>query len=175
MRKVTRFLTAATLACGAMAMATAANAADGKILTVRSNDIIQQSPQAKAAADKMKQEFERRKNDLEAEYKRFADDVKKFQQEADLTSAADRAKREKDLNTRKIDLDYKQRQFQEDAANRDRQLSSELMVKIRGVIAQIAKERGADLVISDAVYAADGIDITAEVLKRLQAPAAAAK
>ena len=163
MRKVFRLLTAATLACGAMAMANVAAAADGKILTVRSNEIIQQSPQAKAAAEKMKAEFERRKNDLEAEYKRFAEDVKKFQQEADLISAADRAKREKDLNTRKIDLDYKQRQFQE------------LMVKIRGVISQIAKERGADLVITDAVYAADGIDITAEVLKRLQAPSAAAK
>lgn len=86
-----------------------------------------------------------------------------------MLSAADAAKREKDLTTRQLDLQYKQRQFQEDFANRDRQLTTEMMAKIKGVIVQVAKEKGADLVVQDPIFAADSVDITAEVLKRLQA------
>lgn len=170
MRKVTRVLTVLSLAGAALAVATPA-LAEAKIVSIRAAELVQQSPQFKAGAEKMKAEFDRRKNEIEADAKRFVEDAKKFQKEADLLSAADRAKQEKDLNTRRVDLEYKQRQFQEDFANRDRQLTSEMMAKIKGVIVQVAKERGADLVVQDPVYAADSIDITAEVLKRLQAGA----
>lgn len=168
MRKATRVLTALTLACAALSVATPA-LAEAKIVSIRAAELVQQSPQFKAGADKMKAEFDRRKNEIEADAKRFVEDAKKFQKDADLLSAADRAKQEKDLNTRRVDLEYKQRQFQEDFANRDRQLTTEMMAKIKGVIVQVAKERGADLVVQDPVYAADSIDITDEVLKRLQA------
>ncbi|MEQ1440238.1 OmpH family outer membrane protein [Fontimonas sp. SYSU GA230001] len=143
--------------------------AETKIAAIRSNELVQQSPQFKAGQDKMKQEFERRANELEAEAKKFGEDVKSFQKEAELLSAADRAKKEKDLNTRKIDLEYKTRQFQEERATRERQLFADMMTKIKGVIEQVAKEKGVGLVIENPVYAEAGIDITDEVLKRLQA------
>ncbi|SFF29999.1 periplasmic chaperone for outer membrane proteins Skp [Fontimonas thermophila] len=140
-----------------------------KIAAIRSNELVQQSPQFKAGQEKMKQEFERRANDLEAEAKKLAEDIKAFQKEAELLSAADRARKEKDLNTRKIDFEYKSRQFQEERANRERQLFTEMMGKIKAVIEQVAKEKGAAIVIENPVYAEPGIDITDEVLKRLQA------
>jgi len=167
MRKTTRLFAVLSLACSTLAIAQPV-LAQTKIVAIRAAELVQQSPQFKAGAEKMKAEFDRRKNEIEADAKRFVDDAKKFQKEADLLSAADRAKQEKDLNTRRVDLEYKQRQFQEDFANRDRQLTTEMMAKIKGVIVQVAKEKGADLVIQDPVYAADAIDITAEVLQRLQ-------
>jgi len=173
MRKAIRLLTAVTLACGALMATNAASAADTKILTIRAGEIVQQSPQFKAGADKIKAEFDRRRNEIEADAKKLAEDIKKFQKEADIMSGADRAKQEKDLNTRKIDFEYKQRQFQEDFTNRDRQLTTEMMTKIKAVITQVAKEKGADVVVQDPVYSSDAIDITAEVLKRLQAAPAA--
>ncbi len=160
---------AAAALAAAMTAATPALAQDMKILAIRSSELVQQSPQFKAGQDKMKQEFERRANDLEAEAKKLAEDIKSFQKEAELLSAADRAKKEKDLNTRKIDFEYKSRQFQEERTNRERQLFTEMMGKIKGVIEAVAKEKGATLVIENPVYAADGYDITDEVLKRLQA------
>jgi len=174
MRNLTRFLSVMALASGALLAATPA-LAQTKIASIRAAELVQQSPQFKAGADKIKAEFDRRKNDLEAEAKKFVEDAEKFKKERDLMSAADLAKREKDLSARQLDLQYKQRQFQEDFANRDRQLTTEMMAKIKGVIVQVAKERGAELVVQDPIYAADSVDITAEVLKRLQAGGGGAK
>lgn len=140
-----------------------------KIGAIRTADVVLQSPQFKSGADRMKAEFDRRRNELEAGAKKFQEDVEKFQREADLLSAADRAKREKDLNTRRIDLGYQQRQLQEDMTNRDRELTQEMRDKINAVIVVVAKEQGFDLVVQDPAFAADSVDITAEVLKRLQA------
>jgi outer membrane protein len=156
-------LTAAALAVPA------AHAQSAKIGAIRTADVVLQSPQYKASAEKMKQEFDRRRNDLEAEAKKLEDDLKKFQREADLLSAADRAKTEKDLNTRRIDFGYKQRQFSEDMSNRDRQLTQEMRSKINDVILAVAKEKGYDLIVQDPAYAAEAVDITDEVLKRLKA------
>lgn len=170
MHMTKHFLAIATLACSALLATPAALAqAQAKIVSIRAAELVQQSPQFKAGAEKMKQEFDRRKTEIEADAKRFVEDAQKFQKEADLLSAADRAKREKDLNTRRVDLEYKQRQFQEDFAARDRQLTTEMMAKIKGVIVQVAKEKGADLVIQDPVWSSETIDITDDVLKRLQA------
>ncbi len=152
-----------------MLMAGPAMAQIEKIATIRSNELVQQSPQFKTGQDKMKQEFERRANDLQAEAKKLAEDIDSFKKEAELLSAGDRAKKEKDLNTRKIDFEYKSRQFQEERQNRERQLFVEMMGKIKGVIDDVAKERGLMVVIENPVYSDDALDITDEVLKRLKA------
>lgn len=158
-----------TLIAGATLLFAGAAAAEVKIATIRAGEIVSQSPQYKAGADKMKTEFDRRKNDIEAEGKKFQDDVKKYQKEGDAMSSADRAKTEKDLQSRQVDLQYKQRQFQEDLQNRDRQLTTDMTLKIKAVIEAVAKEKGIDLVLQDPVFASPAVDITADVLKKLQA------
>lgn len=140
-----------------------------KIAVVRSADVVRDSAQFKAAESKMKGEFEKRKNDLEAQAKAFGDDVKAYQRDGDTLSADQRAKKEKDLNARQVDLQFAQRKFQEDLANRDRELTQDMMSKIKTVIVAISKEKGISLVVQDPVYSDDSIDITADVLKRLNA------
>jgi outer membrane protein len=161
-------LIATTVAAAALLFAGTA-AAEIKIATIRATELVAQSPQFKAGADKMKAEFDRRKSDLEADGKKFQDDVKKYQKEGDAMSTADRAKTEKDLQSRQVDLQYKQRQFQEDLQSRDRQLTTDMTNKIKTVIETVAKEKGIDLVLQDPVYASPTVDITADVLKKLQA------
>jgi outer membrane protein len=151
-----------------------ASSADLIIVSIRAAEIVQNSPQFKAGQASIKSEFEKRKNDLEAEAKKLGEDAKKFQREADVMAADARAKAEKDLQTRKIDFDYKQRVFGEDFQKRDRELTEGMMSKIKEVVTQVAKERNASLVLQDPVYAADSIDITEEVVKRLQAKGAGA-
>lgn len=159
---------AAAAVAASLFAATPALAQTLKIASIRSNELLQQSPQFKASQEKMKQEFERRANDLEAEAKALGEDIKTFQREAELLSSADRARKEKDLNTRKIDFEYKTRQFQEERQTRERQLFAEMMGKIKGVIEAVAKEQGVNMVIENPVYASEDFDITDEVLKRLQ-------
>lgn len=147
--------------------------AELKIITIRGGDLVQASPVFKTGQAQIKTEFEKRKADLEAEARKLGDDAKKFQREADVMSSEARAKAEKELGTRKVDFEYKQRQFGEDFQKRDRELSEKLMNNIKEVVIQIAKEQGADIVLQDPVYAAPGIDVTDQVIKRLQAGSAA--
>ncbi|HSW13855.1 MAG TPA: hypothetical protein VLI06_13510, partial [Solimonas sp.] len=65
MRTITRILSAMTLASGALLAAMPAMA-QTKVASIRAAELVQQSPQFKAGADKIKAEFDRRKNDLEA-------------------------------------------------------------------------------------------------------------
>jgi len=153
----------------ALFSAAAAAQADTKILTVRFGEVVRDSAPYKAAETKMKAEFEKRRADLEAQGKSLADDYKAYQRDADTLSADQRLKKEKDLKSRESDINFAQRKFQEDLQNRDRELTQDLVGKVRDVITQVAKEKGADLIIQDAIYASPAADITAEVLKRLNA------
>lgn len=165
MRNLLPYVAAAVFMLGAAAPAQA----ELKIVTIRAAEIVAASPQFKASQTSMKAEFEKRNDELESEARKFADDTQKFRREADVMSSDARAKAEKDLQTRRIDLDYKQRQFREDFQKRDRELSEKLMNNIKQVVVEVAQTKGADLVLQDPVYAAAGIDVTDEVIKRLQA------
>lgn len=165
--KISHTLAAALVAVFAAAPALAQNTGT-KLATIRSSDIAAQAPQFKAMQDKLKTEFERRQNEFEAEMKKFQEDGKNFQREADVLSAADRAKKEKDLQTRRVDLEYKGRSLQEEFGKRREQLLVETMGKLKSVIEQVAKEKGVAVVLENPVYASPEIDLTAEVLKRLQ-------
>lgn len=169
MRKPMNLMYAVLLAASALA-SSAALAQTGRIATLRANDLVQQSPQFKAGQERMRAEFERRATELEADLKKLQEDAKKFQKEGDLMSPADRAKIEKDLNTRRIDFEYRSKQFQEERTTRERQLFTDMMANIKAVIEAVARERGVDLVIENPVYSSPAIDITDDVLKRLQAP-----
>lgn len=150
--------------------------AELKIITIRAGELVQASPQFKAGQQQMKTEFEKRKGELEAEAKKLGEDATRFKKEADVMSGEARAKAEKDLQTRKIDFEYKQRSFGEEFQKRDREMSEKLMGVIKEVVMAVAKERGADLVLQDPIYASAVVDVTDEVVKRLQAaPAPAAK
>ena len=159
----------AALALTVAATAQAQSLAAPKIAVVRSADVVKDSAQFKSAETKMKAEFEKRKNDLEAQAKAFGNDVEAYKRDADTLSADQRAKKEKDLNARQVDIQFAQRKFQEDLQNRDRELTQDMMGKIKNVIVAVSKEKGITLVVQDPVYSDDSIDITAEVLKRLNA------
>lgn len=146
---------------------TSAASAQTKIAVVRSADLVRESPLYKAAESKMKAEFEKRSKDLQEMERKLGEDIKKYQKEADTLSTDARAKTEKDLGSRQIDIATAKRKFQEDLTTRDRELTQDLMGKIKDVIQQVAKEKGLDLIVQDPVYFNPTMDVTDEVLKRL--------
>lgn len=152
----------------AAAIALPVQAQSAKIATIRSSEVAAQAPQFKTMQEKLKAEFERRQNDFEADMKRFQDDGTAFKKEADILAAGERAKKEKDLATRRIDLESKGRALQEEFGRRREQLMIETMGKLKTVIEQVAKEKGVAVVLENPVYAAPEYDITGDVVKRLQ-------
>lgn len=150
-------------------------AAELKMGAVRSAEIAQRAPQFKTVETKLKSEFDRRGNELKAEATKLQEDARNFQKEADTLTAADRAAKEKALTTRRIDLETKGRQVEEDFQKRRQELFAQSMGSIKTVIDALAKERGLDVIIENPVFVKPEYDLTAEVLKRLQAAPAAAK
>src|ERR1700761_106653 len=86
--------------------------ADIKIAAVHM-DAMQNAPQIKALMAQIQAEVERRRSLLEASQKQFADDVQKYQRDQATMSVDQRDKTEKDLNTRKAQLEYDQRKAQD--------------------------------------------------------------
>lgn len=117
----------------------------------------------------MKADFERRAKELEQDGKSLSEDLQEFKRNADVMSAAERARTEKDLNTRRIDFNYAERKFREDVAAREQELAQKLMNQISEVIEAVAKEGNYDLVLQDPVFASDAVDVTGAVLSRLEA------
>ena len=155
----------------ALLFTTAAAQAELKIAAVR-EDLLQNAPQLRAAQQQMQSEVEKRRATIEAQAKQLADDVQKYQRDGATMSMDQRDKTEKDLNTRKAQLDYDQRKAQDDLQARSQELQSAAIGKIKDVIFQVAKEKGYDIVINGAFIINPSVDITDEVLKRLgSAPA----
>ncbi|HET8881562.1 MAG TPA: OmpH family outer membrane protein [Solimonas sp.] len=152
-----------------LAITTLPALADVKIGAVRSADLAQKAPQFKAMQDQLKAQFERRQNDLEADAKKLQADGQAFQKEADMLAPADRAKKEKDLTTRRIDIESKGRQLQDDFNEARQQQFAKTMDAIKTVIDAVAKERNLDLIVENPVFVKPELDVTDDVLKRLQA------
>lgn len=150
-------------------------AAQSKIAAISTQVLLRDAPQIRAADQKLKAEFEKREKELQAEGKKLSDDFKKAQREADAMSPQQKAAAEKDLFNRKSDYELKQRQFAEQAQARNGELQREVLEQISKAIEEVAREKGLDLVLRDPAFAAPGMDITGDVLKKLGALSEAKK
>ncbi len=144
-------------------------AAQTKVGAISLPQLLRDSPQVRSANDKFKAEFQKREDDLKAEGKKLQEDAKKYQRDADTMSGQQRADTEKNLNTRRIDFELKQRQFAEQAQARNDELQREVLEKINRAITEVAKEKGLDLVVRDPAFASTEVDVTSDVMKKLAA------
>lgn len=151
----------------ALLSAAAPASAELKVGVVSMPRLQREAPQIKNANEQMRAEFEKKQQSLEADGRRLEDDIKKFQREGATMSSDQRAKAEKDLSTRKIDFDAKQREISEQAQNRQREMLRDLQVSFDAAIKAVVQEQGLNLVVPDPVYADDALDITDAVLKKL--------
>ncbi len=147
---------------------TGAANAETRIAVISAAKLVTSSPQYKSAEEAMRKEFEDRAKKLEADVKALAADIESFKRDADIMSGSERARKEKDLNTRRIDQGYAEQKFKEDFAGRRQELFNQVLANISEVIKAVAKEGKYAIVLQDPVYAEDSVDITETVLKRLK-------
>lgn len=160
----------ALLPAALLSIALAAPAlAETKIGVINMSVLMRDAPQVRAADSQFKIEFDKREKDLQAERKKFQEDFKKAQREADAMSPQQKAAAEKDLFNRKSDLDLKERQFSEQVQARNQELQRAIFEKFNKAIDQVAREKGLDLVLRDAAFVNPSLDLTAEVIKKLAA------
>ncbi len=142
-----------------------------KIGFVSSERILRDAVPAKAAQQKLEQEFSKRDKELQDMAARLKQLGERIERDAAVTAESERAKRQREFSDLERDFQRKQREFREDLNQRRNEELAQVVEKANRVIRQIAEQEKYDLILSDqVVHVSSRIDITDKVLKALSAP-----
>jgi len=148
-----------------------------KVAFVNLQQIAALSAEGKASTAKVQALIKKKQDEAAAKQKTLADNQNKLQS-GTLNEAA-RAQLEKDIERMNVEGQRFQQDAQAEITELNQQLQGEFEQKLRPVLEQVAKEKGLQVLLSAAdagfVWADPGLDLTMEVVKRLDTkPAAAA-
>lgn len=163
----------------ALALAAAPAAwADIKIGYVDYGRLGEESPQAKAALEAIRNEFNPRQRDLQNQQQALKAKQDKLEKDSATMSQDQRGRAEKELRDGARELARKQGEVQDDFNARRNEEMSRLQRTLIEEVRTYAKAQNFDLIIADGViYSTPALDITPAILSALQAkgpkPAAA--
>ncbi len=158
------------LACCAIILAGTAHPAlaDLRVAYVDVSRLMEESAQAKAVRQAMEREFAPRQMALQNEQKQIADLETRYRREAEVMKEAEKKKLLGDIRQRGQQLEVKGRAFQSDVQKRTGLELKRINDTIKTIMESMARRKKLDLILVDGVaYAANGIDITDEVLAEL--------
>jgi len=136
--------------------------------------ILREAPPAQRAQKKLEQEFSERGQELS----KMAEQLKKMQgnleKNALTMSESERQKREREFGDVNRDFQRKQREFNEDLAQRRKEEFDGVLERANRAVKQIAEAEKLDVVFQNeqVVWASMRIDITDRVIKALEEPRA---
>lgn len=144
------------------------NAAD-KLAFINPAVLMEKSPQAINAANKMKDEFKDREANLREQVTAIQTMEKTYKNDGAIMSDDQRKKAEESIIQSKRKFQFDQQSIKEDLQKRRGQLIQEIQKDISGVIQEYGKENGYDFIFTDGVaFASAAVDITDDILKELQ-------
>lgn len=157
---------------GALLLAAAPAWAQVKVGVVDYGRLMEESPQAQAALEAIRNEFTPRQRELQSAQAALKAKEEKLQKDRATMSPEEISKAEKELRDGVRDLARKQAEVQEDFNARRNEETSRLQRTLIEEVRAYAKAQKFDLVIADGViYADSSIDITPAVLEQLRAKA----
>lgn len=142
-----------------------------KIGYVNFGQLMQESPQAATVREALQEEFAPRQREIVARATELQEKQEQIQRDLDVMGPEERRNAENELRRDDRELKRQQQEFQEDANLRQNEALRQLQGELFREVQTYATQAGFDLVIAEAgvVYASDAIDITAQVLKQLNA------
>jgi len=142
-------------------------AAEFKIGFVDRERILRESGAAKRAQAKLKKEFSIREVELEKMEKQGRDLQVTLQKESVTLPEAERSARERQLAQLERDFKRMQRELREDQTLRSNEELVSLQERANKIISEIAEKEKFDLILQEAVFASQRIDLTDRVIKAL--------
>ena len=136
--------------------------------------ILREAPAAQRAQKKLEQEFSQRGQELS----RLAEQLKKMQESLEKNavtmSESERQKREREFGDVNRDFQRRQREFNEDLAQRRKEEFDGVLERTNRAVRKIAEAEKLDIVFQNeqVVWASTRIDITDKVIKALEDPRA---
>ena len=168
---MSKLAVALTAFLSALMLAQPAHADDYKIGVLHVERILQQSASAKAAHDRIEQEFKGRDADISRKEQEVRDTAAQLEKTRATLSADARATLERTLETRTRDVQRLRQSFAEDLRTRQFEELDKLKERLDRVLTRYAKERNFDLILQDALFVGRAVDITDDIIKALEAPA----
>jgi outer membrane protein len=159
----------AVVLVGAAASAVAQEAAP-RLGYVNTERILRESNAAKAAQQKLEQEFSRRDKELQETAAKLRQMSERLDRDAAVLSETDRLRRQREVADLDKDFQRRQREFREDLNQRRNEELASVVDRANRVIKQLAEQEKYDLILQEAVFASPRIDITEKVLRALNAP-----
>jgi len=169
MRSSSRCPLAVLVAAAAFACAVTlpAGADDYRIGVLHVERILQQSAPAKAALERIQQEFKARDAELGQKEQEVRDAAAQLEKVRATLPAEERATRERALEARTREVERQRQVFAEDLRNRQFQELDKLKERLDRVLTTYAKERNYDLILQDALFVGRSVDITDDIIKAL--------
>jgi len=151
----------------ALAFASASAMAEENIAFINAGVVFQNHPEREAIGQKLESQFKAEADKLAASKKSIDGKIAALQKEAKNLRSADIKKREDEINKLMKAHDEKARKFQQETAQVEREETAKLLESIQAATNKMAKEKGFTYVLdaNSVVYAAEGKDITEDVLK----------
>lgn len=152
-----------------LVFAVSAQSAEVKIAFVNSSTLLEQAPQADIAKKKLEKEFAPREKEIRDAQQAAQNLENKLNKDGVTMSDSERSKQEQELNRQLRDLQRMQSNFRDDLNLRKNEELGKLQRVVLSTIKEVAKSKGYDLVLAEGVvYAAPQVDITSDVLAKLQ-------
>lgn len=151
----------------ALALAMTPALAEFKLGFVNGQRVVNESPQAKKAKQKLEKEFEKRDQELQQLSKRLQTMQEGLEKNGVTMAESERRNKEREFNELNRDFQRKQREFREDLNLRQNEEMAAIFERANKVIRQIAEAEKFDLIVQEAVYFSPRIDITEKVIKAL--------
>ena len=130
--------------------------------------LIEQAPQGAQALESLEDEFRAREEELKNLHDRVQTMEADLEKNILVIDATDAQTRQREIENLKRRLARSQQEAREDYNLRRNEELAKLQTLVRQVIVDLARDRGFDLVVEQAVYVSDAVDITDQVLEVLE-------
>ncbi|MDQ2917355.1 MAG: OmpH family outer membrane protein [Casimicrobiaceae bacterium] len=168
-RRTSHFIRFAAIATAASMFALPAMADNYKIGVLHVERLLQQSKAAKAAHDRIEQEFKGRDADISRKEQDVRAATAQLARDRATLPQEELASRERTLELQTRDVQRLRQQFTEDLRARQFEELDKLKVRLDKVLTEYAKDNHFDLILQDALYVGRSVDITDDVIKALEA------
>jgi outer membrane protein len=145
----------------------ASTATELKVGYVNTQRLFRDAPMAIKAQKKLDGEFSKRDQELQKQAKQIQGVQESLEKNSLTMSESDRRQKERELNDLSRDFQRKQREFREDLNLRQNEEMAAVLERANKVIKQIAEAEKFDLILQDAVFVSQRLDITEKVIKAL--------
>jgi outer membrane protein len=152
-----------------LALSFSVAAQDLKIGLVNSEKILKEVNVAKQAQDRIEAEFSKRDKEVQDLGNRLRVLAEKLDKDSAVLAEAERNRRQREVSELDRDLQRKRRELGEDLNQRRNEEFASIQERIIRSIKQLAEAEKFDLIVQDAVYFSNRVDITDRIIRLMNA------